>query len=416
MSSKKNHHKERIPLSKYNPELLQEWNYKRNTDFNPKEIYHGSNTKVWWICIKGHEWKDTVDYRSRGFGKCRQCKSLKLNHPETWNELHPNLNEEFFKNGKLSKYTLSTSPLIVWWLGKDCQHTWDMPIRSRVRDRQNCPYCSNQRVLEGFNDLATTKPELLQYWDIRNKIKPTEITYGSKKVKIIWTNKCGHTWATTPNHRIKVKNDYCPKCLLLVNDSPWLTEYFRQDLNTDIKFHELKRSSEDEITWNKRDCNHTWTQKVFVINTYNEGYCKVCTMYKSKGESELSEFISQTLPKGMKAFNNHRGLLSRNKEIDIYIPELKLAIEYNGEYYHSDYHQKKGKSNYVSFSEKHRSKFLECASENISLIFVWESDWMNKQEIVKTELQKIISKALEKPIVEENTPEMFKRLVSIFDM
>lgn len=406
----------RVSLKEYRPDLLNEWNYKRNKDYNPSEIYYGSNTKVWWICKNKHEWKNEVSYRSRGFGKCKQCKGLKFKNPEIWKELHPTLNNEFFKNRELSEYTLATSQLKVWWLGKICKHTWDMDIRARVKNKQNCPYCSNQRVLKGYNDLATTRSDLLKYWDIRNKIKPTEITYGSKKHKIIWTNKCGHTWLATPNHRIKVKNDYCPKCLLLINYHPWLVKYFDKKLNPEINFHSLNKGSETKITWHKKECNHTWIQKVLVITTYADGYCKICTMYRSKGELELSNFISQITPKSIKIYNNHRFLLNNNKEVDIYIPELNLAIEYNGEYYHSDYHQESSRINYLSFPTRHKNKLIECSKKNITLLYVWESDWNESKDLVKSELNKIVSKAVGKQVLHNEIPDIFKRLVSTFDM
>ena len=58
-----------------------------------------------------------------------------------------------------------------------------------------CPYCSNKKVLPGFNDLATTNPELLDEWDYsRNTIDPTTITAGTNH-KVWWKCKaCGNQW------------------------------------------------------------------------------------------------------------------------------------------------------------------------------------------------------------------------------
>lgn len=66
------------------------------------------------------------------------------------------------------------------------------------------------------------------------------------------------------------------------------------------------------------------------------------------------------------------------KELDIYIPALKIAIECNGCYWHSDMEKPK---------DYHVKKFKECKDMGIQLIQIWE-DWMiNKPNIVKSFLQ-----------------------------
>lgn len=66
------------------------------------------------------------------------------------------------------------------------------------------------------------------------------------------------------------------------------------------------------------------------------------------------------------------------KELDIYIPALKIAIECNGCYWHSDMEKPK---------DYHTKKFKECQELGIQLIQIWE-DWMiNKPDIVKSFLQ-----------------------------
>ena len=58
-------------------------------------------------------------------------------------------------------------------------------------------------------------------------------------------------------------------------------------------------------------------------------------------------------------------------ELDIYLPDLKLAIEYNGLYWHSQ-----RRPNY------HQNKFKVCKSKNIDIINIWEHHWYQKKEIV----------------------------------
>lgn len=114
---------------------------------------------------------------------------------------------EIFKSGSGKKY---------WWKGK-CGHEWDAVISSRITIRQGktrmlkpsgCPYCSNppKRVLVGFNDLETWCKEnqretLLIEWDYeKNKVSPTEVTFGSGKY-VWWKCSKRHEWRAQIHNR-----------------------------------------------------------------------------------------------------------------------------------------------------------------------------------------------------------------------
>ena len=62
-------------------------------------------------------------------------------------------------------------------------------------------------------------------------------------------------------------------------------------------------------------------------------------------------------------------------ELDIYIPALRLAIEYNGLYWHSDDKQ------------RHLKKLTVCLDKNIKLIQIFENDWFNRREVIYSRLQ-----------------------------
>ena len=67
---------------------------------------------------------------------------------------------DFERNKNLPKdvYTITQGAGVVWWIGK-CGHNFDMRVGDRTRG-QNCPYCSNSRVLIGYNDIWTVNSEL----------------------------------------------------------------------------------------------------------------------------------------------------------------------------------------------------------------------------------------------------------------
>jgi len=56
------------------PEIAKEWHPTKNRDLTPKDVTYGSNTKVWWICDKGHDWETTPNQRTKPSGSgCPYC-------------------------------------------------------------------------------------------------------------------------------------------------------------------------------------------------------------------------------------------------------------------------------------------------------------------------------------------------------
>ncbi len=97
----------------------------------------------------------------------------------------------------------------VWWKGK-CGHEWQSQINNRCLNNTGCPYCSNHKVLKGFNDLPTVKPELISEWSERNgDLKPDDFGPFSRK-KVWWKCKNGHEWQATINSRSS--GNGCRKC------------------------------------------------------------------------------------------------------------------------------------------------------------------------------------------------------------
>ena len=96
----------------------------------------------------------------------------------------------------------------------------------------------------------------------------------------------------------------------------------------------------------------------------------------SNSEKELVEFCKQYFP-NLK--ENNRQLI-KPLELDIVIDELKLAIEFNGSFYHSvqkDFGVPLG---------YHLNKVLKCNSVGYRLIHIWEDEWNYNKELIKQKL------------------------------
>lgn len=106
---------------------------------------------------------------------------------------------------------------------------------------------------------------------------------------------------------------------------------------------------------------------------------------QSKEEINLLNYIKSIYKGEIK--ENVRGIIPKN-EIDIFLPQLKLAIEYNGLYWHSE------KANRLK--DYHINKLKQATLKGIRLIQIFSDEWLNHQEIVKSKLKNILNLATDR--------------------
>jgi very-short-patch-repair endonuclease len=101
-------------------------------------------------------------------------------------------------------------------------------------------------------------------------------------------------------------------------------------------------------------------------------------------ERMASEYVS-TLVDGV--INNDRKILAPY-ELDVVIPEYKLAIEINGMYWHSlDHHASKEERN------RHLYKTLSALNSGYTVLHILESEWNQQHEIVKSIISSRLGKS-----------------------
>jgi hypothetical protein len=131
---------------------------------------------------------------------------------------------------------------------------------------------------------------------------------------------------------------------------------------------------------------HKWLLKNR-LHKYSTNPCVVCNPINSSSVSEtekkLVEFIKENYTDEI--ILNDRNIIG--KELDIYLPDLNIAFEFNGLYWHDEMH--KG-NNY------HRIKTDLCLEKGIKLYHIWEDDWNYKQEIVKSMILNSLGKSKNK--------------------
>ena len=106
--------------------------------------------------------------------------------------------------------------------------------------------------------------------------------------------------------------------------------------------------------------------------------CPKCGIKLSKGENEIYEYVKSIYTQ---TIHNDRSILN-GKELDIYVPEKNIAIEYNGLLWHSE--QYKDDADIY-----HLEKLKTCQKQNIRLIHIFEDEWIEKSQIVKSRLNSI---------------------------
>lgn len=109
--------------------------------------------------------------------------------------------------------------------------------------------------------------------------------------------------------------------------------------------------------------------------------CTHCYHVASYGEEEVYEFIKKLNNTEVMHKYGCRKIIPP-KELDIYIPIKKIAIEYDGLYWHSI--DGKEDRNY------HLNKTEMCEEKDIQLIHIFENEWLYKQDIVKSRLKNLL--------------------------
>ena len=194
------------------PELLTEWNYKKNVEISPDSVPPSGAKKVWWICSKGHEYQATLNKRHNGTG-CPYCCGNKLlpgfNDLQT---IYPVIaaSWDYEKNGKLQPNAITAhNNTRIWWRCEN-GHSWRTSVDNRAKGK-GCPHCSGRIITSGSNDFSSLHPAIAAEWDYeKNKTDPT--TIGGKSAVYAWwrCQMCGYSWRASVSNR--VAGTGCPKC------------------------------------------------------------------------------------------------------------------------------------------------------------------------------------------------------------
>lgn len=204
----------------------------------------------------------------------------------------------------------------------------------------------------------------------------------SKKISIA----CKKAWDKDENRKKRLSENnpmYKIKTKKLVSENTSITEKELKIIANEYNYEYLGRKTFQNGGTKlilKCDNGHITEKRLDVFRRNITG-CKYCQGKKttSKYEYKIFKFI-QFIYNG-KILKNNRKLIYPY-ELDIVLPDKKIAIEFCGIYWHSEVKKDK---NY------HLLKLNLCNEIGYKLITIFEDEWINKKDIVKNRLRHILN-------------------------
>jgi len=344
--------------------------FKENGYSLKSKEYKNNSSKLEVVCPKGHTWYVSLASFKSG-NRCPYCYSLVRGQKRRLS--FSDVRKFFEKEGYQLLSDESEYKTVETKLRYKCPNGHYRSITfHNFKSGQRCPECSKYK---------NTKHTITDVKEIFSKEGYKLLTkdYSNNRQKLDVICPQGHNWKTTLHDFIG--GNRCSVC--------WGE---RRGLSRRLSYEYVKSEFEKEgytLLTDHYDniyqlldviCpnGHSW--KVNIANFKNNHVrCPKCPTHNSKDEIEIYNYLK-------KQFTNitsgDRSLIPP-LELDIVIPDKKVAIEYCGLYWHSE---RTGKDrNY------HLSKLKKCDDLGYRLITIFEDEWLNKRDLVLSRLNDILN-------------------------
>ena len=285
--------------------------------------------------------------------------------------INPRIAQEwdYTKNTGTPRDYVGGSTYRAGWICSNCGNTWDACIRDRVKSKwQSCPICTavkrgQQRHLRALKKQGSiTNPLLLKEWDYeKNDKAPTEYTPQSND-SVFWIcSTCGYSFQAKINNRQK-RNGGCACCshqILVkgINDlsvtHPKLAAEWHPTKNGDLTPTDVTYGMSKSIWWL---CPEGHEYRATLNHRSRGTNCPQCNAGRQTSFAEQAVFfyVQKVFPD---AISRYTEIFSHGMEVDIYIPSIRLAIEYDGMAWHKE-----------DKLEREREKHRICQEHGIKLL------------------------------------------------
>lgn len=261
-------------LSSTFPKLAKEWDYERNGELTPQMIASGSHKEVYWICPI-----------------CHQSYKMKV-----------------------------------------CNRT----APSKQKSTQKCPVCLGRTIIPGYNSLKALYPKIVvEEWDYEKNVDDPDAIPAHRNKKYWWICPNGHSYQVTANNKTSGNGGNCPYCshqrltvehsLAIVN--PDLSKEWDYEHNGELTPYDISANSSKKVWW-KCVNGHSW--QATVDNRAIGRGCPICAKgrHTSFPEQLIYRNVRDVFPDTISEYKLN------GVEIDVFIPSLRIGIEYDGEFYH----------------------------------------------------------------------------------
>lgn len=368
----------------------------KNNEFDySKTFYKNNQTKAVFICnVHKTEWEQLPQNHLRGFNPCQDCNGQKPIDRETFIERSKEkFGENRFDYSKVAQIKgIHTKVILVCVKHKKefIQEAW-----SNLKGLIGCPECN-------FNTKLT--PEKIKEKALlkhHGKIFDYSKVDWSKSIREKQLIGChipehgfyeqtfdGHLTGKTPckicdkQNRLTTLDEFIERVKNIHGEDKY--DFDKTVLTNGVQGDAvLKCVNHDEY----------FSYDMFRILQGLEGCSKCRTSGTSKKEKALADFVEHEL--GFSIERNYRKIDGLSpKEVDIFIPSRNIAIEFNGLYWHSELYLDK---NY------HYDKWEKCADAGVRLLTVWEDEWENKQDIIKSHIRHVLGLNNDEKVYARNT-------------
>lgn len=239
---------------------------------------------------------------------------------------------------------------------------WNIYVNAKTKGWEY-PYITNRAIWKGYNDFETRcklkhMDYLLEEWDYEANVdlNPDQISYRNTHKQIYWKIKAKHPitgemidlkWTTTTYNR------YCgSKCSYLngykvlsgYNDlstlRPDIAEEWDYEKNENLKPTDCSLGSTKCVYWKCKKCGNSW--KAQITDRTTRGYgCSKCNSCKKTSFPEYAIFYYLSKYE-TDIIHSYKDL---GFELDIYLPNQKIGIEYDGMYWHKEAKERDLKKN-----------------------------------------------------------------------
>ena len=360
-------------------DFVKKANAIHNNKYDYSKVeYKNAISKVCIICPEHGEFWQTPNSHLNGNG-CPKCGRGKQIEKKTITK------DEFIKRSKEvhgEKYDYSN----VEYKGCYAPVTIICPKHGKFKQQpilhyhgNGCPECAKENL---HNKFCSNKEEFITKARLvhGDKYDYSKVAYFNGKTKVcIICPEHGEFWQAPNSH---LQGHGCKKCAMeaTFKSTKLSKEEFveRSNITHNNKYDYSKSVFRNE---KEKTCIICPEHGEFWQEVYHHMIgcgCPQCTIGVSDAEKEIFDFLKS---KNEKVINNDRSIISPF-EIDIFLPEKNIGIEYNGLLWHSE---KYGKEQYY-----HYNKMIRAEEKGVSLVQIFEDEYLHKKEIVKEKLLHII--------------------------